>query len=179
MPSSFAIVALSALLAASSPAVKWEGDYGKALKQTRSEEARPLLVVLDKPSAEAGKLDTQLLDGTTASATRLSLLMKYELCHIDVTTEYGQQVAKAFKAEAFPYVAVIDKSGSSVLHQQTGTMSGDSWDALLAEHQSGAKPVSHTVAKPVSTTQNYVEPTYSTPVYSPGYCPSCQKNRGY
>ncbi|QDU91506.1 hypothetical protein Pla175_49350 [Pirellulimonas nuda] len=185
MPSSFALVALSALLAASSPSVKWEADYGKALKQTRTEEARPLLVVLDKPSADAGRLDPKLLDGAAASANRLSLLMKYELCHIDVTTEYGQEVAKAFGADAFPFVAVIDKSGKVVLHRQSGTMAGESWDAMLASHQAGERAVAHTVAKPVVSEQTATPasfnatPNYGTPVYqTPGYCPSCQ-NRGY
>lgn len=185
MPSSFALVALSALLAASSPAVKWEGDYGKALKQTRTEEARPLLVVLDKPASDAGRLDPKLLDGAAASANRLGLLMKYELCHIDVTSEYGQEVAKAFAAESFPFVAVIDKSGSVVLHRHSGTIAGESWDAMLADHQAGERGVAHTVAKPIVSEPTThpasinTMPSFGTPVYqTPGYCPSCQK-RGY
>ena len=48
-----AVATLAASTFAVSPAkVTWQADYGKALAATRSDQ-RPLLVVLDNPSAPA------------------------------------------------------------------------------------------------------------------------------
>lgn len=191
-------VVLTGLMAASTPSVQWEADYGKALKQTRAEDARPLLVVLDMPGEKA--LDPALIDGKAASATRLSLLGRYELCRIDASTKYGKEVARVFKAESFPFVAVIDRTGSVILHQSSGAIDGAAWDTLLAEHQDGVQPVRYQAAKPVVDSQVVFQgsdsgasypaesypaqsvgpmPSYGEPVYQPKpFCPSCQR-RGY
>ena len=79
-----------ALLAASSavtPAkTEWQADYGKALATTRSEN-RPLLIVLDAPETAVSA------DMLAAEGPNADLLKSYELCHVDVTTEYGKKVA--------------------------------------------------------------------------------------
>ena len=95
------------LLAASPQPRTWEVSYGKALEASRADKS-PLLVVLDKPNSEEARIEPALLgDGKQAE------LRPYRLCHVDVTTEYGQKVAKAFNAKSFPHVAIIDKTGSS------------------------------------------------------------------
>lgn len=200
MSGCIAAVVLSGLMAASAPSVQWEADYGKALKQTRAEDARPLLVVLDMPGDKAQSLEPALIDGKAASATRLALLSRYELCRIDASTQYGKEVARVFKAESFPFVAVIDRTGSVILHQSSGAIDGQAWNTLLAEHLDGVQPVRQVVAKPVVSSDvvfqgsgsgelNPVEsypaqsvgpmPSYGEPVLqSKPFCPSCQR-RGY
>ena len=163
------------MAATSSAAPQWHSDYGKALKVTRTDN-RPLLVVIDSPTGEGQQVDKQLLDSSSKSK-----LASYELCHIDASTEYGQKVAKAFRAQKFPYVAIIDKQGEVVIHSQTGKVSEQQWDSMLAKHEAGNRVVkTTTTAKPVtaSTTSDYSFPTdFSYPGSTKPYCARCQ--RGY
>jgi len=175
-----------ALAAAAPHAPHWESDYGKALEQTRA-DSQPLLIVLDKPAADKEQLNPALLGKGQAA-----LLGAYDLCRVDVTSEYGKKVAQAFGAKKFPYVAIIDKQGKVIIHSQTGEVSADAWKSTLVKYQKGERIVRHTVAKPiVIESQNkgtYIEsmPSKATPVYhsaQPNYynppadCPSCR--RGY
>ncbi|MEM6655912.1 MAG: hypothetical protein AAF596_08930, partial [Planctomycetota bacterium] len=94
----------AAALTASPTTLRWEADYGKALTQTRG-DSRPLLIVMDKPGVE----DQQVPETLLSDAGDETPLAKYDLCHVDVTTEYGKAVAEAFRAKEFPYFAIIDK----------------------------------------------------------------------
>lgn len=163
---------------------KWEADYGKALQQTKADQ-RPLLIVLDNPAAKDEQLSPALTGKENAK-----LLKSYDLCRVNVETEYGKKVAEAFKATEFPYVAIIDKSGEVILHSQVGGISADAWKATLTKHQEGERAVRYTVAKPITTSQPVLldssEYIQSTPVYDspqptyynpPADCPNCR--RGY
>src|SRR6185295_15487382 len=88
--------------------VEWQADYGKALEATRSDQ-RPLLVVLDIPSNPQASLADGLL---STEGDQAKLLASYELCHVDVSTEYGKRVAQAFKATQFPHTTIIDRTGA-------------------------------------------------------------------
>src|SRR5436190_23001386 len=101
------------LLAAAPKAPQWETSYGKALEETRA-GSDPLLVVLDKPNSKEARIEPALLSEDKAGDTS-KLLRPYRLCHVDVTTDYGQKVAQAFHAKDFPHVAIIDKTGSMVI----------------------------------------------------------------
>ena len=79
-----------------------------------------LLVVLDKPNSKEARIEPALLSEDKATSDNSKLLKPYRLCHVDVTTEYGQKVAKAFNAKEFPHVAIIDKTGSMVIFNKTG-----------------------------------------------------------
>jgi hypothetical protein len=144
-------------------AIQWQADYGKALAATRGDD-RPLLVVLDKPSDPAA--ETGQLEGSQAK-----LLAAYQLCHIDATTEYGQQVAQVFKADKFPFTAIIDKTGSVVLHKQQGPLTDAQWSKTLSTYQAGERVrlEHHTSAYRGLDLQG-------AGVVNPSYCPSCQKN---
>lgn len=166
---------LAIAAAVASPAVEapqWESDYGKALEQVRADD-RPLLVVLDKPGEE---VDAKLL-----SAKDDKTLSKYDLCRVDVSTEYGQKVAKAFGAKSFPHVAFVDKTGAVVLHTHQGKISADTWNSSLTKYQTGEQPQRHIVMRPTSETSTVIyeaQPVmqYEQPVYRDNsYCPSCQK----
>jgi hypothetical protein len=129
------------LLAAAPKAPQWETSYGKALEETRSGQD-PLLVVLDKPNSKSARLEPALLSEDKATTDSSKLLKPYRLCHVDVTTEYGQKVAKVFNAKEFPHVAIIDKTGSMVIFKRTGQIDSAEWEKILTNkiNKSGERP---------------------------------------
>jgi hypothetical protein len=168
-------VTLAVGLLASTPQPQaWEPSYGKALKATRA-TASPLLVVLDKPNSDDARVEPELLDNGAANGRQSELLRPYQLCHVDVTTDYGQKVAKAFRARRFPHIAIIDRTGASVIFRRTGKIDHVQWEQALTQHKNGERVKAQTV----SHTSNY-QPSgsviYSSPYSGSGsYCPSCQR----
>jgi hypothetical protein len=174
MMSYTATVALAASFLAASPQVpEWKASYGKALQATK-ESDQPLLVVLDKPNSENARLEPELLSEGSVAGESAEQLKKYQLCHVDVTSDYGKQVAKAFRATSFPHVAIIDKTGSVILARKSGKIDAAEWEKLLSKHEDGeranARRVSHVTYKPAEAV------TYegSLDFNSKPYCPSCQ-----
>ena len=151
------------MMAASPKAPQWDQSYGKALEATRAGQD-PLLVVMDKPGSDKAAIEPALLSEGDASGNTSKLLSPYRLCHVDVTTEYGQKVAKVFNAKEFPHVAIIDKTGSVVIFRKTGQVKENEWKKILADHKSGDRPITHVVLKP------------SDDPSDPSYCPNCHKN---
>lgn len=142
--------------------VEWTADYGKALAATRSDQ-RPLLVVLDIPSQQDSAIDESLL---STEGDQAALLASYELCHVDVSTEYGQQVAKAFGATQFPHTAIIDRTGAVVIFKKPGQIESGEWNATLTKYQAGNRPVAVTA---------YYGGSYPSASSAKPYCPSCQR----
>jgi hypothetical protein len=136
------------VLAASPKAPQWETSYGKALEETRAGQD-PLLVVLDKPNSKDARIEPALLSEEKATTDTSKLLKPYRLCHVDVTTEYGQKVAEVFHAKEFPHVAIIDKTGSMVIFKKTGQIDSAEWEKILTKNKAGERP----------------------------YCPNCQRNK--
>jgi len=159
------------LLAATPQSPQWKSSYGKALEATRTGH-NPLLVVLDKPNSANARIEPQLLSENSLSGKEAELLRPYELCHVDVTTEYGQKVASAFRANRFPHVAIIDKTGSLVLFRKSGKIDAAEWERALTQHKNGertkARPASHMSYQPSESV------IYSSPMGG-SYCPSCQR----
>jgi|GEM_PF-1263081 len=175
-------IALSSAVAANQP-TQWQADYGKALAATRGDD-RPLLVVLDVPGEPKSAVQEKQLK---AEGKQAKLLAPYQLCHVDASTEYGQKVAKAFKAEKLPMTAIIDKTGSVVLTKKQGQLTDTEWNEILVAYQKGerAQPEYHTTAYRgghvirsgnVIESSNYTYPAATQSIVSPSYCPSCQKN---
>lgn len=154
------------MMAAAPKTPQWEQSYGKALEATRAGQD-PLLVVLDKPNSEDARIEPALLSEDTAGGDNSKLLSPYRLCHVDVTTDYGQKVAEAFHAKDFPHVAIIDKTGSVVIFHKTGKVQSDEWKTILTQNKSGERsaPMSHVTLKP--TGDSSAKP----------YCPNCQRNK--
>lgn len=159
---------LVSAVAANTDHAEWQSDYGKALAATRSDE-RPLLVVLDNPEDEKSSLDEKQLD---TDGKQADLLASYQLCHVDVSTDYGQKVAEVFKAEQFPFTAIIDKTGSIVLCKKKGQLSTDEWASVLKTYKKGVRVTTeyHTTAY----RGMFSSDSSSTSVVSPSYCPACQ-----
>jgi hypothetical protein len=153
------------LMAASPTAPQWEQNYGKALEATRAGHD-PLLIVLDKPGTQKAALEPSLLSENQADGETAKLLTPYRLCHVDATTEYGQKVARAFKAKDFPHVAIIDKSGSVVIFHKSGQIKEAEWQKILASHKAGERTgKTHVALKPAGDSSN--QP----------YCPNCQRQQ--
>ena len=154
------------LIAAAPKAPQWEQSYGKALQATRAGQD-PLLVVLDKPDSKDARIEPALLSEDSAEGDNSKLLSPYRLCHVDVTTEYGQKVAEAFHAKNFPQVAIIDKTGSVVIFRKAGQIQSDEWKTILTQNKSGERsaPVSHVTLKPTGDSSDHP------------YCPNCQRNK--
>lgn len=144
--------------------VEWQADYGKALEATRSDQ-RPLLVVLDIPSNPQASLADGLL---STEGDQAKLLASYELCHVDVSTEYGKKVAQAFKATQFPHTTIIDRTGAVVLFKKPGQIAPTEWSAALTKYQTGEQAIAHTVN--YGSIMSSGSPTMAQP-----YCPSCQR----
>ncbi len=173
-------IALSSAVAANKP-VEWQADYGKALAATRA-DSRPLLVVLEVPSDPKTTVEGEQLktDGEQAK-----LLASYQLCRVDASTEYGQKVAKAFKAKQFPFTAIIDKTGSIVLHKQQGQLTDAEWSKTLSAYKSGERAAyQYTSAyrgqvigdHVIDNGSTFGYPAANSSIISPSYCPSCQRN---
>ncbi len=168
---------LVGLVTATPQPPQWESSYGKALATTR-EGDHPLLVVIDKPGTEGSQIDPKLLSQDTIEGNAYKAVEPYNLCHVDATTEYGQKVADVFQAKTFPYVAIIDKTGSVVVFRKAGKMEAAEWERVLASHKSGERTGSTAVSrvsyKPVSSEGTVIENTSGS--YSSGsYCPNCQR----
>jgi hypothetical protein len=158
------------LLAATPEPPQWEDNYGKALSATRSGNS-PLLVVLDEPNSQEARIEPALLSKDAVKGREFELLRPYRLCHVDVTTRYGRKVARAFRANRFPHVAIIDKSGSLVIFRRSGKIETAEWERALTQHKSGER------SQPRAASVSYRASTpavYSNPVPS-GSCPNCQR----
>jgi hypothetical protein len=116
--------------------VNWMANYTEALNQTQESE-KPLLVVIDNPSDPTLCAEHA---GQKPDKTQAELLGSYELCRVDVTTEHGKQVAEAFGVAEFPFMAIIDKTGSGVLFQSAGKMDTVEWVENLAAYRDGEIP---------------------------------------
>jgi len=169
------------LLAATPQPPQWESDYGKALQATRADN-RPLLVVLDKPAIAGASLEPALFSENAIEGQEFDLLRSYRLCHVDVTTDYGQQVAKAFGAESFPFTAIIDKTGSVVIHSKVGQIAPQEWQQTLKTHKEGNRTDVIAVSQNAQTwTVNYAGPqsmqfeSSTIQNLNRSNCPSCQK----
>ncbi|MEX2316764.1 MAG: hypothetical protein WD669_06410 [Pirellulales bacterium] len=159
-------LALSFSAAAPEP-LQWEASYGKALEATRAVE-HPLLVVIDNPTAAEARLAPELLNPAGTSGKEVEMLRPYQLCHVDITTEYGQKVAEAFKAKAFPYVAVIDKTGSVIIFSKAGKISTEEWGNILTTYKTGDRSMA--VSR---VSYKIVNPSGGTIMN--GSCPNCQQ----
>jgi hypothetical protein len=123
----------AALVGQSSEPPQWTDDYAVALAATKKTQ-RPLLVVIDDSQQPHPRLEHV---STTADTTQTTPLSGYQLCRIDAATEYGREVAESFKVRQYPYSAIIDRTGSVILHQQSGPITTQEWAATLARHRSG------------------------------------------
>ena len=145
-------------------AVKWQGDYAKALAATRQDD-RPLLVVLDVPGDPKAAVEAEQFE---IEGEQGKLLESYQLCHVDISTKYGKKVADAFRAKQFPFTAIIDKTGSVILLKKAGQISNDEWQETLAKYQKGEQSTK------TYSTSFYRGDSESSKTINTSGCTSCQ-----
>ena len=126
-----------AMLALTAGRAEWTNDYGAALKAAKA-EGKPLLVVIENPADRAVRFEEVSL---TVQQSTNELLSKYKLCRVDVTTPYGQAVAKAFRASLVPTTVIIDKTASVQIFSKSGRFTGDQFRSTLAKYQAGKRPI--------------------------------------
>jgi len=114
--------------------VNWLSDYATAYRQTRAEGV-PLLVVLDNPAEAEHRIEQ--VSRRKPDETQIELLSNYKLCHVDVRTQYGQRLAKAFHADQFPHTVIIDNTASVKLFKKTGPFTTEEWVTTLVKYKSG------------------------------------------
>jgi hypothetical protein len=138
MHRTFAMLLLSLGLLApdAAAAARWHEQYGTALR-TAKRLGRPLLVVIDSSSTPESRIEPARFRANDKAQE--SLLSPYVLCHIDVTTDYGKLVAKAFRATQFPHTAIIDRTGSVILHRKRGAFTPAEWATTLAKFRTGER----------------------------------------
>ena len=162
-----AALAMSTTVSAAMAPVAWRSDYGEALRATRADD-RPLLVVLARAtnpeSSTAFAAQAQQQPGLVKDVND-ELLRPYQLCHVDVDTNYGQKVAKAFGVSEFPHTAIIDKTGSVIIYAKSGELSASEWETTLADHKKGERTTTSLVSK-FEASSGDAKP----------YCASCQRN---
>ncbi|MCA9247224.1 MAG: hypothetical protein KDA42_08925 [Planctomycetales bacterium] len=121
------------LLSAAPDTARWTNDYGLALTETRQTN-RPLLVMLDNPNDPEQAVANSQIKPTGFTA---STLQRYHLCRVDVSTDYGKEVAKVFRASEFPSAVIIDPTGRQIIYRRTGRLSDSEWDSILTQYQDG------------------------------------------
>ena len=159
----------------------WNRHYADA-KRAAQTSKRPMVVVLENPTSPQEKLDVRKLSDTDRSILRQE---NFELCRVDVNTNYGKRVAEAFGAKSFPYTAVTDDESRKIVFRKAGQMSKLDWTVALAKSRIGGEAEHRMVARKmevahpqVSAAETWLEqPTtiapspiftdYGTPVHSP------------
>jgi hypothetical protein len=125
------VVAMGALLGNAPVEKNWNKNYSAALEAARTAQ-RPLLVLIEDASQESGQ---QASLCTSESAEIGDLLAVYEVCRVDVNTQYGAKVAAAYRATQFPYTAISDSGCEQIVFRGAGQYSETTWQTMLGEYQ--------------------------------------------
>jgi hypothetical protein len=156
---------------------QWEHDYGVALAATRAGN-QPLLVVIDNPRERGARIEPALLSDDSIDGSQHELLQNYGLCRVDASTRYGRALARAFRARHYPYMAIIDKTGSVILYSKEGNIESRDWEDALTRHRNGertpVRAVSHTTSRR-PTESAVIERPLSRPYFNRSSCSSCQR----
>lgn len=124
----------------------WTSNYASALQAARLQQ-RPLLVILENPNNPDQRVEElKPGDGTEMG----NLLLKYELCRVDVTTDYGQKVAEVYDATALPCTVITDKSCRIVMFRGFGQYTPEMWSSTLEfySRDSDSVAVRHQTLRP-------------------------------
>jgi len=130
------LIALAVVASAPTPpgkGVLWGDDYGTALEVTRDLQKPLLIVIDDSAQTESQSQHT----GAHPEKKDAELLENYVLCHVDVTTDYGQRVAAVFEVKQYPFTAIIDKTGEKIIYRKIGQLDDSDWITALDTHKRG------------------------------------------
>lgn len=124
---------------------KWHSDYGLALKAAQ-ESGKPLLILVHEPAQV-----TPVAVNRTEQKKITQLLANYELCRIDASSKYGQEVASAFKASELPFTAIISKDVKQQLYRHGGALETGEFISVLTQYQAGVRPAAYRLESNLNT----------------------------
>lgn len=154
------------LLSTAAPTNDWESNYGQALKTARS-SGRRLLIVIDSDGKSGRTV------GHVKTRVRANQQHKWVFCHVDATTEYGQEVAKKFKATQLPFVAISDPTCSVISYQKSGPIEPQKWSTILARYtvsRATSKTSNEAITARTTTRSRYYNSRSFRPVRA--FCPT-------
>jgi len=133
-----ACLILSTVVGSVSLSPDWTDDYGEALENARCAR-RPMVVVLENPEKVKQRA------GSIFHVER-ELLTRFEICRVDVGSEYGKEVAKLYSPSELPYTVITDSECDRIVFRGVGERSVGEWRETLEDHaeEAGAQ------AKPAS-----------------------------
>ncbi|MDA0661186.1 MAG: hypothetical protein O3C60_20485, partial [Planctomycetota bacterium] len=126
----------------------WSGDYGKALAMARA-SGKPLIVLIEKSDDPSHSVDVAK---TFSAGDQEGVTAKFELCRVDASTQYGQELAKSFGVYQFPFTAVSTRDGTRIAYRRQGPITSDQLRSALATVQN------HTVLRPSLDAENVLTP---------------------
>ena len=141
--------------------LKWGDNYGE-VKRIAAQKKMPVVLLLEDPS----KPSTSFTEKELASnPEQVRLLQNYQLCRIDVTSNYGKSVAKSFKATSFPYTIMLDRSASYITLRKGEKMTPNQWASTLLANKDKL------IKKTLPTSQEILGDPYSLslPTMNYGY----------
>lgn len=149
----------------------WSGDYGKALAMARASR-KPLIVLIEKTEDPNQCVDVA---ETFGAGEHEDVTVKFELCRVNASTQYGQELAKSFGVYQFPFTAISTRDGMRIAYRRQGPITSDQFQAALGTVQS------HTVLRPSLDPESALAPwdgsasagRINSPVV-PGNCPNCR-----
>jgi len=142
----------------------WSGDYGKALAVARASN-KPLLVIIEKrDDPQQCVNDAVTLNGVDAT----DLAGRFELCRVDATTHYGQQLANAFGVYQYPFTAISTRDGVRIAYRRQGAISSEQLQAALGTVQD------HSFLRPSFDVETALTPWERSAVAPPKNCPNCR-----
>lgn len=133
-----ACLILSTVVGSTSLSPGWTDDYGEALEKARCSR-RPMVVVLENPEKAKQRA------GSIFHVER-ELLTRFEICRVDVGSEYGKQVANLYGPSELPYTVITDSECEQVVFRGVGERTVGEWRETLEDHAEEAKD-SATVTK--------------------------------
>lgn len=147
------LVIVVANVVGASSGLDWTNDYSEALSNARC-EGRPMLVVLEnreKAKQRAGSI----------FHVEPKLLTQFEICRVDVGSDYGKKVADRFSPSELPYTVITDPECEQIVFRGVGERTIGQWTETLEVHtdedegaiDSGTDidPESNSSAKPINT----------------------------
>lgn len=154
------VLTISIVLVASSYGSDWTEDYSEALSNARC-EGRPMLVVLENQEKAVQRA------GSIFHVER-ELLTQFEICRVDVASEYGKKVAEQFSPSELPYTVITDSDCKQIVFRGVGERSINQWKETLQVHAEPEGGADDDLSESGSGDRKVAKPAKSAVAAKPG-----------
>ena len=135
----------------------WTEDYSEALSNARCDR-RPMVVVLENPEKVKQRA------GSIFHVER-EILTKFEICRVDVGSDYGKKVAELYSPSELPYTVITDPECEQIVFRGVGERSINQWTKTLEVHaEDDSSSQNATVNAKSSSTVQAKPASYRRPV---------------